>query len=157
MIKVLYHYQDSVAMTRSLLEWIANPAAKHCTGLDLSANCSLEVTASCALVSSALAQTIKVLRFTEIYFSAEQLAELLAMPALVELRVWGGTSADWAGPEYVWPTLEYEHITVLTTNSHAKHLKILELEKHNFSEGVGTELRQALPNLKTLRVEGDSY
>ncbi len=157
MQKNLYHYQDAAAMTRSLLAWIADPASRHCTGLDFSANCTLEAAASRALVNSALARTVESLKFTEIYFSPEQLAELLSMPALVELRIWGGESSDWNGPQYVYDTLAYEHIAVLTTSPHAQRLRVLEIGKQNFSESVGQELRNALPNLETLRLEGRSY
>ena len=157
MRKIISHHQDSKAITRSLLAWIADPASHGSTQLVFSANCTLQEEASRALVNSHLAQTVQRLEFSEIYFSAAQLAELLSMPALEELMIWGGESYDWAGPKYVWDTLGNEHVEVLMSNADAQRLRVLELENQNFSEQLGYRLRGALPNLTTLEIERQSY
>jgi hypothetical protein len=157
MRKVLYHYQDTEAMTQSVLAWIADPASRACTEIDFSANCGLSVVASYALVRSPLAQTITTLEFTEIYFSAEQLADLLHIPALTDLRIVGGTSSDWNGPEYIYPTLTSEHLDVLATSPDAQRLRVLILEKQNLGDATGQYLRRHLPDLPTLWVEYQGY
>lgn len=155
--KVISCYKDSKGLTRDLLAWIADPASQDCHDLVFHANCSMDEEASSALVHSPLAETVKALEFTEIFFSPSQLADLLTMPALVELRIWGGESSDWNGPTYVWDTLEHEHIEVLASNPHAQRLRHLDLHNQKLSEITGNELRRALPNLTALYVEGESY
>jgi hypothetical protein len=155
--KMFYHYQDTEAMTRSVLAWAADPASENCQSIDFSANCGLSVEATSALVHSPAARTIARLEFTEIYFSAEQLAELLGMPALVELRIYGGMSSDWNGPEYIWPTFDSAHLDVLATSLHAKRLRLLDLYRQNLSEITGERLRHAIPDLETLTIEGVHY
>jgi hypothetical protein len=144
-------------MTRELLQWLADAASHGCTGVVLSANCSLREEASSALVNSVAAKTIISLEFNEIYFTPEQLKAMLSMPALEQLNIRGGESYDWNGPRYVWETLDVAHIDVLMSSPHAQRLRVLEIANQNFSEQLGERLRVALPNLQTLRVEGEEH
>jgi hypothetical protein len=157
MRKFISHYQDSKAMTHEMVQWLADASSHGCTGIVLSANCSLGEEASTALVDSVAAKTIASLEFHEIYFTPEQLQAMLAMPALEELKIWGGESYDWNGPKYVWETLDMAHMNVLMSSPHAQRLHVLEIGNQNFSESLGERLRAALPNLRTLRVEGEEY
>ena len=157
MRKVIYHYQDTKALTRELLQWIDDPASRGCDDISFSANASLSEEASHALVNSHLAQTVRTLEFSEIYFSPQQLADLLSMPALVNLSISGGTSYDWAGPGYVYPTLGEEHIQVLVTSPHSSRLRSLQLYQQELGAVTGNLLREALPNLYISGVEFTSY
>ncbi len=100
---------------------------------------------------------MKSIEFHEIYVSTEALKALLTMPALEELRIYGGVSYDWAGPEYVWATLESAHLDLLCQDPNARRLKTIILDKQQLGEVTGHALRAALPNLATLTVEGESY
>jgi hypothetical protein len=157
MRKLISHYQDPKAMTREILQWVADTASHGCTGITLSANCSLTEEASNALVNSVAAKTINSLEFHEIYFTPEQLETMLTLPALEQLIIRGGESYDWNGPKYVWDTLDVAHIDVLVSSPHAKRLRVLEIVNQKFSELVGDRLRAALPDLQTLRVEEVDY
>jgi hypothetical protein len=157
MKKHIYYYQDSKAMTREILRWLHDNSSHGCLELDLSANSALEVEASDALIKSVAAETIKSLQFHEIYFTPQQLKDLLTMPALEELIIWGGESSDWSGPTYIWETLGPEHIDVITSSPDAQRLRVLEIGNQRISEKLGDRLRAALPNLKRLRVERENY
>ena len=157
MEKSFYSYQDAPEMTRQIIEWLADKKAPACTGISFSANTTLEKNASAAIVKSRHAQTIKRLEFSEVGFSADQLEELLRMPALTELRIEGGESWDWAGPKYVWSTMGSEHIDVLKTSLHAKRLRVLSIRNQQFSDELGQDLRKVLPKLQTLKIEDVKY
>ena len=50
----IYHYQDSAAIRKELLAWIADPKSRGCASLTFSANASLLDDAAAALASSHL-------------------------------------------------------------------------------------------------------
>ena len=154
--KIIHHYkvichQQSQMMTRSLLEWVALSTRQNYRNLVLSANCTLEPEASHALVCSQYARSLQSLELTQIYFSPQQLRELLTMPALVELRIWGALSADENGV-MAPPLLTNEHLEVLSASPYAQKLRVLELRNQDFHSAVGNRLRQALPQLKSLQL-----
>ena len=135
-------------MTREVLAWLAGPEAADVRSLRLAANCTLSQEASDELVRSPMAQHIESLEFTEIYSSPKQLADLLALPSLVQLSISGGVSYDWNGPEYSYPTLELEHLNVLETSPHAQKLQVLMLSNQNLGADADEWLRTFLPNLR---------
>lgn len=153
----IYHHQDSKAIQKELLEWIADPKSRGGDSLSFWANASLLDEAAFALAKSHLRDTVKSIEFHEIYVSTEALKALLTMPALEQLRIYGGASSDWAGPEYVWPTLETAHLKLLCQDPNARRLKTIILDKQQLSEVTGHALRAALPDLATLTVEGESF
>ena len=50
-----------------------------------------------------------------------------------------------------------EHIDILTSTPNAQRLRVLEIANQRFSVTLGGQLRAALPNLQTLRVESKDY
>ena len=147
MEKLFYHHQNAAQMTREVLAWLDEPEAASCRSLRFAANCSLSQEASDALVRSPRAAHIESLEFTEIYFSPQQLADLLTLPSLIKLCISGGVSYDWNGPEYSYPTLGLEHLKVLETSPHAQKLQVLSLSNQQMGEGEDEWRRKFFPNL----------
>lgn len=157
MHKSLDRHRDADALCRDILAWVADPASHACESLFLGTNTTLLREASDAMVRSAMASSLVSLRTQEVSMEPDQLAALLGMPALTSLSLAGGTSADWAGPSYVYPSLGTADIEVLLTSPHRSKLRSISLYDQELSEVTGLALRAAMPELVTLIVEGQSY
>lgn len=158
MKKNLYFYENERLLTSTVLELVADAEElEKCTSLRFGANSALSEEAVNALVNSPHARNIESLEFIEIRFTPQQFERLLSLPALEALKIAGGVSSDWSGPEYHYPTLQLEHIAVLETSPHAQRLRSIDFYYQEFSDQIGRRLRQALPNLESLFIEGKPF
>lgn len=151
------HYMDEEAMTRSVLKWVADPSSQGCDEVIFWVQCGLSLEASHALIHSPAAPTITTLTFHEIYFSPEQLAEILTLPALVTMELHGGSSQDWGGMEFTFPTLAPEHWQVLMNDPNAQRLRTLKMNNQQYNIQMGSDLRRALPHLDVLCLDWVYY
>lgn len=146
----LYAYDDTAELTSQIVWWASS--SSNGSIMKLGANSELETAAVDALLGSPNVQNITSLEFTEIIVSVENFERLLTIPNLVELEICGGSSSDWSGPEYTYPTLSAGHYKVLATSPHAKKLQTITLDKEEIGDEMKAEIQAALPNLRGFNV-----
>ena len=144
-------YEDEARFNRDLLELIADPTALGLDELFASGHTFLRDATSDALVAAPFAATLARLDLQEVFLSAKQLAQLLSLPALVDLQLHGGSSFDYPSLKYTYPTLGDAHLAVLLTDPNARRLRRLSLVDQEW-EPHEQALRAALPNLLELRL-----
>jgi len=84
------------------------------------------------------------LELHEAHLSAEELAQLLQLPALRKLSFVAGYSQEWTGEVYFFPSVNQQHLEVLA--QHGQHLEILEFHLQQLEEPALESIRGALPN-----------
>ncbi len=149
-IESIYAYDNSAELTSIIVYWATSSSNSNI--IKIGANSELEIAAVDALLGSPKIQNITSLQFGEIIVSVEDFERLLTIPNLVELEISGGSSSDWTGPEYTYPTLSDGHYKVLATSPHAKKLQTITLNKEEIGDEMKAEIRNALPNLKSFNV-----
>ena len=126
-------------LNSELLLWIDSTDTWKHTDLRISSlgqGFKLEDKTVAALLNSPKFHVIRRLSLSEIYLSRPSLEKILTIPNLVYLDISGGSYADWAGPEYVSPSLSVEDLELL--EMHQRTNKKLEIRLSNQGRDLGT-------------------
>ncbi|MCY7345933.1 MAG: hypothetical protein LH614_06890 [Pyrinomonadaceae bacterium] len=126
-------------LNSELLLWIDSTDTWKHTDLRISSlgrGFNLEDKTVDALLNSPKFHVIRSLSLSEIYLSRPSLEKILTIPNLVYLDISGGSYADWAGPEYVSPSLSVEDLEFL--EMHQRTNKKLEIRLSNQGRDLGT-------------------
>jgi len=147
----LQAFNDPSALTRDALAFATHPSVADIEELEIGTQVELSDEASAAILAAPFAAKLTRLAFFEVRLSATQLAQLLALPALVDVYMRGGSSIDYPSLKYTFPTLDETHLAVFLTNPNARRLRRLSLVEQDW--GVHEQrLRAALPGLEVLEL-----
>lgn len=122
-----------------LLLWIQSPDISNNTDLRISAynnDFNLNDETVDALLASPKFHVIRRLTLSQIYLSRQSLEKILTLPNLIYLEISGGSYSDWAGPNYISPTLNAEDIEFL--RMHQQTNRKLQIFLYNQEEGGGS-------------------
>lgn len=91
---------------------------------------------------------LRKLELHEIYLSEQDLAEILKLPALREISFQGGTSSEWTGEIYVFPSVGKPHLKQLAKAG--QRLERIEFAFQELEDSHIDRLKAALPGTQII-------